>query len=226
MKVTDFALSSQNEARMLPAVVPSEAPVIQYRRIPVLELQGGFLSSAAAVAEHFLAGGSLIMSAAIGAGTLLGWRLMMGTDATLADAYGLARGLPAEVVERMMREATEALNRIRHAADKVGNARQKELMSDILELAADIMEQLRTHPAKMPSASRFLQVYLDGAAAVSEKFSDIGRRITPDTESSFTDFLTQAKDVCVRQQRALVADDLFSLDVELDVLKRRMKAEA
>lgn len=193
-----------------------------YHSVPWIEIGGGLFASVIFLLALLCADFPLVLSALDGAATLLGWRLMVGTDLTLAEAYAGAKGLPAEEAARISNDARQALTRLRGAVDALPSP--DDTLRDIVDRATDILAQLQKEPEKLASCSRFLQVYLNGIAAVTEKFvalgkpSDVGR-------VNFADFLTNARAVCADQQRAIAADNVLDLDTEINVLTRRMRAE-
>jgi hypothetical protein len=198
-----------------------------YSVIPWREIGNGLLSSAVFLLAFYGARMGLPEAAATGAVTWLGYRLTFGTDLTLAEFYADVKGLPPEVVNQLMNSARNALERIRKANEAIPDRSLTALLKDITDQGEDILRQLQEDPAKLPQARRFLTVYLDGTAEVSEKFATIGRQTEKvELGQSYMEFLEQTKDTFAKQKKALLADDEFNLDVEIDVLKKRMTHES
>lgn len=169
---------------------------------------------------------ALPSAAVLGALTWVGWRLAVGTDPTLAELYARIEGVTPETAAQIMSAASASVTRIRVAAKAMGGCSQGKALSRIAEMFDGIIGQLRSTPAKLPKARRFLSVYLDGVADAGERFSQLRKQEhKPGLDDSFDAFLAAAKDTAEKQRQALIADDEFNLDVDLEVLRKRMTLE-
>jgi hypothetical protein len=197
-----------------------------YSIVPWIELGNGLVSSATFLLAWAGAGATLPEAALTGLAAYTGYRLAFGTDATLEDLYAQVRGFDPAAAAAAMESGRTALERARKACDAIRASSQAPLLAAVIEDGERILEQLRDEPKRLPTAQKFLDVYLDGIATASEKYAHLrGRGESNAIRAQFQDLLTDAKAVCERQQRAMVEDDESDLDLDITVLRQRMALE-
>jgi len=195
-----------------------------YSAIPRREIASGILSSVVFLMGYYVAQYAILESIIAGISSLVGFRLTFGTDMTLSEMFVNVKGLPPEVANQLLATATHAISRIKAVNKTIPDRSLSALLDDITEKGSTILTELQNEPQKLITAQRFITVYLDGAATVSEKFSNVyGRSQDKEGElKNFSEFLAQTSDTFDKQQKALINDDKFDLDVEISVLKKRM----
>lgn len=197
-----------------------------YSRIPYKELGNGLLSSGAFLGAYMVAGYPLLASAAIGGGCYMAYRLLFGTDPGREEVW---KGLAPSAAQRAMAQLAKAradmeeikkLNRLIPAADL------SEKLDALEETGLKIVALLEDEPKDIARASRFIDVYLAGAVSVSRKFAEIQQHMADEKmNAQYHDFLEEMVDTFKKQHDALLQDDVLDLDVEIEVLKKRMRIE-
>ena len=138
-------------------------------------------------------------------------------------------GVDAFQTERVARTIEEAERHLEAMRDAVGRARDREAETRVARLSAKAREMFRTvedDPRDLTSARRYLGVYLMGARDATIKFADL-YSVTRDAGAK-ADYLALLDDlergIGARRDRLLLADRT-DLDVEIEVLRDRLKAD-
>ncbi len=148
------------------------------------------------------------------------------TTSTLAELYARIEGMTPENADQILSSASRTIARVHAAARAMSPSAEGTALGSIAGDYDAILTQLRSDPAKLPKARRFLSVYLDGVADAGEKFAKLKTvEHRSGLDASFASFLDAAKETAAKQRAALVADDEFNLDVDLEVLRKRMTLE-
>jgi len=180
----------------------------------------------------------------VGIATFLGWGLgvvetVVFTAAAVGAhlaAFGLdpmkAKGLEgvsaaeAERVHEALAKA-EALIAETHAAAE--SLRDRDIVHRIDRLCAAAREVLRTveeDPRDLRRARKFLSVYLKGARDAAVKYADARERgDDPAITRQFALLLTDLEASFTSQREKLLLDDRADLEIEIEVLRDRLKQD-
>lgn len=138
-------------------------------------------------------------------------------------------GTDAFQTERVARTIEEAERHLAAMADAVRRAGDREAEARVASLSARAREMFRTveeDPRDLTAARRFLGVYLMGARDATIKFADL--YATTRDAGAKRDYLALLDDlergIGARRERLLLADRT-DLDVEIEVLRDRLKAD-
>ncbi len=167
------------------------------------------------------AGYSLWIVPAFGLGALWGMYLNYGFDARarLPKNFGIQDAEAAAAIE----EAETLLEQIEAANRQIQN---REFIERILEIAQQILDEIAHDPTDLRRARKFLKVYLDGARKVTEGYARTHRQAeSPQLEQNFRQLLETIEQVFQQQQQKLLENELFDLDVQIEVLQTRLKQE-
>ena len=138
-------------------------------------------------------------------------------------------GVDAARTDRVARTIEEAERHLATMADAVRRANDREAEARVAALSARAREMFRTvedDPRDLSAARRFLGIYLAGARDATIKFADL-YAATRDAGAK-RDYLALLDDldrgIGARRERLLLADRT-DLDVEIEVLRDRLRAD-
>ena len=182
---------------------------------------GAGLLSASLMAGQPLAIGGLI--GILGAGLQIaafGLDPLRDKGASEVDRYQSDR------VARAVEEAERTLAEMKAA---ILRANDRSLTDRVDRFAATARRMFRTveeDPGDLTAARKYLSVYLSGARDATVKFADLqGRRADPQAREDYAALLTDLDTNFATRTEALLTDDRTDLDVEISVLRDRLKVE-
>lgn len=139
-------------------------------------------------------------------------------------------GLSKEKVAEVIDEGKKQVRGIRNGAQMISNLEAKKKVNEICDLAEKIFNNFREDPKDIKRARRFLNYYLDATEAVIVKYKNLSEKNMKSEEAKAT--LAKAEETLdliartfQKQLEKLLENDVMDLDVELDILKKTMKAE-
>ena len=138
-------------------------------------------------------------------------------------------GVDAFQTERVARTVEEAERTLAQMEDAVRRARDREAETAVARLAATAREMVRRvedDPRDLVAARKYLGVYLQAARDATVKFADLYAS-TRDAEAR-RDFLALVEDLRAgmdAKRETLLLSDRTALDVEIDVLRDRLRHE-
>lgn len=178
---------------------------------------------------------------------LLAW-LGAGYSLWIAPLFGLAslggmylyygfepRSLPlaSQPLDRIHPEVAEAIAEAEALLEKIEAANRlidhrhfHEQIEQIVAVARDILEQVAADPGDLRRARKFLKVYLEGARKVTEGYAKTPRQArSSQLEANFQALLETIEQVFRQQHQKLLENEIFDLDVQIEVLQSRLKQE-
>jgi hypothetical protein len=158
------------------------------------------------------------------------------TTALHVVAFGLdpmhdkgMEGVDAIQTARVARAVETAESYLREMREAVARAGDRQAEDRVARFEASVREMLRTvenDPRDLTTARRYLTVYLMGARDATVKFADIfARSRDAGARRDYFDLLTDLEENFNAKTRALLADDSADLEVEIDVLRERLRRE-
>lgn len=135
-------------------------------------------------------------------------------------------GSANEEVRQTLAESAGKIRRIRQAGSRIGDDEFENRIERICKVADAILIEIEANPPDIGKARKFLGVYLDSVMQVTEGYAKTHGRIEsgPLTQN-FCDLLETIEDSFLEQQQKLFQDDLFDLDVKIEVLNAQLKRE-
>jgi 5-bromo-4-chloroindolyl phosphate hydrolysis protein len=166
-----------------------------------------------------LAGHNVLIAGGFGLGALAGCYLAYGFDQRL-------RLSADKDVNSALEEAYQKLAQLEAAGRRITSREFKERLGLIIGWGEKILERISEDPEDFRRARKFLNVYLDGARQVTEKYARThGEAESAELEENFRKLLTDMEAVCEEQYQRLLDDDMVDLDVQIEVLTTRLKRE-
>ena len=192
----------------------------------------------------------IIGSAVMGAGLLLtcwtGWGIGLfqsigfgvmgaaasviafGLDPIKGKGYTTSTGVTPAMVVEAIEEAEEKIKGIEQAGAEIRDRPLRDRINRVSKRARDILARIEQDPSDLRRSKKFLVVYLEGALEATQKYArsqnDLGgeqsmyikfRSLLDDMEREFD-----------HQHEKLLTNDRIDLDIEIDVLADRLKAES
>ena len=188
---------------------------------------------AAVLAGLSLAAGSFIWAQGIvypvlfgliGAGLHLG---SFGLD-PMADKG--AEGIDPFQTERVAKAVDEAESYLKAMADAILRAGDRQIETRVDRFAASarsLFRAIESDPGDLTAARKYLSVYLMGARDATVKFADIYRQNRDaKARADYESLLSDLETTFAEKSRAFLANNHTDLDVEIAVLRDRLKLES
>lgn len=129
-------------------------------------------------------------------------------------------------VARVVAEGEGYLKEMRAAGAALGDRRLTDRIDRFAATARTLFRTVEEDPRDLTAARRYLGVYLMGARDATIKFVDLWRREKDDSaRSDYETLLSDLETNFAQRTRALLSDNRSDLDVEISVLRDRLKRE-
>ena len=186
--------------------------------LPLKSLGGGIIAVGAGLTA-MIAGHNLAIGICFGLAALLGFYLAYGFDRRLKLSSD-------KDVAAALEEAYRKLENLEAAGERIGSRDMRDRLGRITAWGERILDRIGDDPEDFRRARKFLNVYLNGAQQVTEKFAKAQSDGKSDQlEDNFRTLLGDMEKVCEEQYEHLLDDDLVDLDVQIEVLTTRLKRE-
>ena len=161
-----------------------------------------------------------LMIALAGAALHLG---AFGVDPLSDKLSGDARGAHvAEAVER----AEERLGRMHAAIAAIGDRALLERVERFAAGARTLFRTIERDPGRLPAARRYLGVYIEGACDAAMQYCKLDRQgRTPAARRRFEALLDDLEHDFAARNAALMEGDRAAFEIEVDVLRERLRRE-
>lgn len=131
--------------------------------------------------------------------------------------------------DRVARAVDEAEAHVQAMRDAIQRSADRRLVARVDQFAATARGLFRTveaDPRDLTGARKYLSVYLMGARDATVKFADVyARTRDPQARADYEALLTDLETNFASRTQALLSDSHTDLDVEISVLRERLKLE-
>ncbi len=128
----------------------------------------------------------------------------------------------ARAVEQAEAHLGAMSDAIRRAGDRQAEARLAQFQATV----RDMLRTIENDPRDLTSARKFIGVYLMGARDATIKFADIyGRSRDTDARRDYMMLLSDLEENFTAKTRTLLQDSHTDLEIEIDVLRDRLRRE-
>jgi hypothetical protein len=184
-----------------------------------------------------LAGLSVAAGAFMGGmGTVLSVLFGLAAAGLHAGSFGLdplrdkgAEGIDRFQTDRVARAVDEAekhLAAMHDAASRIGERQILARVERFMTAARNLFRTVEADPRDLTAARKYLSVYLMGARDATVKFADLyARNRDPKAREDYLNLLDDLETTFADRSRRLLSDNRTDLDVEIDVLRERLKRE-
>ncbi len=172
-----------------------------------------------------LSGYGLIASVLIGFVALLGFYMAYGVDPRRDKTGNISLGVSADEVFEALEAAEIKIDTIEKARKSIRNIQFDQHLKRIIDKARGILTLIEEDPKDLNRARKFLKVYLDGTARVTESYAKThGKNATTEVlETNFQEVLDSIEKTFDEQHQKLLRNDQLDLDVKIEVLKTQLK---
>jgi 5-bromo-4-chloroindolyl phosphate hydrolysis protein len=171
-------------------------------------------------------GHSLPVALMFGVGTFVGMYLSYGFDPQRVKKIPAAYGYAGDEIRQALEDSSRIIRNIEQANERIRNAELNRRIERICEIADNILSEIAADPRDFRRARKFLNVYLDGARQVTEGYAKTHRQTQSDElEQNFRNVLETIESTFQEQHQKLLEEDLFDLDVKIEVLNTQLKRE-
>ncbi|MEO0773429.1 MAG: 5-bromo-4-chloroindolyl phosphate hydrolysis family protein [Pseudomonadota bacterium] len=190
------------------------------------KIAGSILTGAGLAVAGFAASGGLIEPIIYAVvGTVL-HSFAFGFD-PLSDK-GM-EGIDTFQTDRVARAVDKAEAMLAAMSDAVKRAGDRKSETRVAQFQTSVRDMLRTienDPRDLTTARKYLTVYLQGARDATVKYADIyARDRNAKARTDYFGLLDDLQDNFTAKTRSLLGDDTADLEVEIEVLRDRLKRE-
>jgi 5-bromo-4-chloroindolyl phosphate hydrolysis protein len=196
----------------------TKAPKIPYKTIAALLLGGSTVFTA------WVAGGKPFLSALfLGSIATLGYYLFYGFDPK-KDKLDNLGDVSAEFVLETIGEAKTKLTNIEKHMDQIEDTLLYEKLNIAVTKAQNILYTIQEDPKDIRVARKFLIVYIDGIAKVTDSYVSMDEDdINSETKVKLYRLMEDLDTRFDKELERLKNNNQFDLDVHIDVLKEQIK---
>lgn len=189
------------------------------------------------IAGSLVTGAGLALAGFAAGNSLLEPVIYAVTGAVLHSfAFGLdpmtdkgMEGVDQFQTDRVARAVDKAETYLKGMSDAVKRAGDRQAEGRVERFQTSVREMLRTvesDPRDLTAARKYLTVYLHGARDATVKFADIyAHSRDAKAQADFFGLLSDLEENFTAKTRTLLSDDTTDLEVEIEVLRDRLKRE-
>lgn len=150
-----------------------------------------------------------------------------GLDPTKAKGMEGVDQFQTDRVARAVDEAEKHLTAMKDAILRADDRPLEARVERFGAIARGLFRSIEGDPGDLTAARKYLSVYLQGARDATVKFSDVYRQTKSQTaRTDYEALLTDLETNFAARSKTLLTDNHTDLDVEIQVLRDRLKFEA
>ncbi|MGZ4959304.1 MAG: 5-bromo-4-chloroindolyl phosphate hydrolysis family protein [Methylomonas sp.] len=169
---------------------------------------------------------SVVVAAFYAGGAFLGMYLSYGFDQRPSKSIAAAYGYSGDEIRKTLADAFAIIKSIEQANRNIIHAELNRRIERICEIAEGVIADLEADPRGIRRARKFLNVYLENVQQVIQGYAKTHRQTAShELEQNFRQALDAIESAFREQQQKLLEEDLFDLDVKIEVLTQQLKRE-
>jgi hypothetical protein len=190
---------------------------------PLMMLSSLTLGACSFVGSWFVAGFGLFESIAYGIGAVLGAVLWYGMDEVTSSSFGAVRDQDSKEILAM---SEQSIVTIEQANKHIANRELSDYLNRIVKTSREVVDTLVNNPEKIPQARRFLHSYLGATESVIKRYAETHKLVEDvSLEQNFKKVLHNIDQVFDEQNKKLLENQVFDLDVDIEVLNTLMEKQ-
>ena len=195
-------------------------------RLPRKAVGAGCLGAAAFLLSFAGVGHDFIAGLAFAFGATAGGFLMYGFDPRVDKRAADELGVDTDMFRTALDAAAARIAELDQIRRRIVSRPLTQRLSQVVARARGLVTTIERQPDTFNRARKMLNLYLDETLSIARQFAASGLDGTdPTIERKFTAALDAMETVMTEQQQKLLAADAMDLDVQLEVLTRRLKSE-
>lgn len=172
------------------------------------------------------AGQSLPVALLFTGAVFLGMYLSYGFDPRDSKKITAAYGYSGDEIQKALEDSSRIIRNIEQANDRIRNTELNKRIERICKVADNILADIAADPRDFRRARKFLNVYLDGVLQVTQGYAKTHQQThSGELEQNFRNVLNTIEAVFQEQRQKLLEEDVFDLDVKIEVLNTQLKQE-
>lgn len=172
------------------------------------------------------AGHSLPVALTFAGGAFLGMYFSYGFDPRDEKRITAAYGYSGDEIRQALEGSSRIIRSIEQANDRIRNTELNKRIERICKVADNILADIAADPRDYRRARKFLNVYLDGVLQVTQGYAKSHQQThSGELEQNFRNVLDTIETVFQEQRQKLLEEDVFDLDVKIEVLNTQLKRE-
>lgn len=169
---------------------------------------------------------SWLMAALYAGGAFLGMYLSYGFDSPHSKPIPAAQGYSSDEIRKTLTHAYAMIQSIEQANRGIIQTELNQRIARICQIAAGVITDLEADPRGIRRARKFLNVYLENVQQVVQGYAKTHQQSgSPTLEHNFRQALDAIEAAFLEQQQKLLEEDVFDLDVKIEVLTQQLKRE-
>lgn len=185
-----------------------------------------------------LTGVGVFMAGFLGASQGLGTALIFGIVAAIAHSFAFGidplrkKGMggvddyDAERVARAVDKAEAILAETLEAAKSIKDRKLETRVEQFATQVRNMFRRIEDDPRDLSAARKFLTVYLKGSRDATRKFAELyAKTRDSDARREYEALLNDLETSFAAQSETMLLDDRTDLDIEIEVLRDRLKQE-
>ncbi len=190
---------------------------------PLMMLASLTLGGCSFVGSWLVAGMGLFESIAYGLAAVVGSVLWYGMDEVASPSFGAVNDQESKEVLAL---SEQSIVNIEQANKHIANQELSGYLSQIVKTSREVVNTLVNHPEKIPQARRFLHSYLGATESVIKRYADTHQLVDDvSLEQNFKQVLQNIDEVFAEQNQKLLENQVFDLDVDIEVLNTLMEKQ-
>jgi len=190
---------------------------------PLMMLASLTLGACSVVGSLFVGGFGLFESIAYGLGAAIGSVLWYGLDEVASASFGAVKDQDSKEILAL---SEQSIVNIEQSTKHIANRELSDYLNKIVKTSRDVVNTLVNHPEKIPQARRFLHSYLGATESVIKRYADTHTLVEDaKLEQNFKQVLQNIDQVFNEQSQKLLQNQVFDLDVDIEVLNTLMEKQ-
>jgi 5-bromo-4-chloroindolyl phosphate hydrolysis protein len=218
LAVARLAKKGFTQEQAYEASIFTKAPKVPYKMF------AGYLLGISTFFTAFVTGSEpLVKSLFLALISTIGYYLYYGFDPKKDKLENLG-DVSASFVLETINEAKEKLSNIETNSTKIKDLPLQKKITTAVTKAKHILQTIQEDPKDIRIARKFLIVYIDGIAKVTQSYVELDETdITTDTKERLHTLMDEVEDKLDKELIRLKQNNAFDLDVHIDVLKEQIK---
>lgn len=196
----------------------TKAPKIPYKML------AGYLLGGSTFFTALVTGGQDFMkSAFLAVIATVGYYLFYGFDPKV-DKFKNLGDVSSEFVLETLTEAREKLANVEADMENIKDLELYEKLNIAVAKSENILQVIEEDPKDVRVARKFLTVYIDGVAKVTDSYTALNEQdISPETKAKLHTLMDDVEERFDKELERLQSNNEFDLDVHIDVLQEQIK---